>query len=52
MKKYIILLAVCAVLLLLTNVILAIVHYHISYIFGAGAMLALLGLLRMAYKMF
>ena len=52
MKKYIKLLAVCAVLLLLANVILAFVHYHISYLFGAGAMLALLGLLRMAYKMF
>lgn len=52
MKKYIILLAVCAVMLLLANVILAIVHYHISYIFGAVGMLAILGLLRMAYKMF
>ena len=52
MKKYIVLLAVCAVMLLIANVILAIVYQHISYLFGAGAMLALLGLLYMAYKMF
>ncbi len=52
MKKYVIILAICATMLLLANIILAIVHYHVSYIFGAGAMLALLGLLRMAYKMF
>ena len=52
MKKYIILLAVCAVMLLLANVILAIVHFHISYLFGAGAMLGLLGLLYISYKMY
>ena len=52
MKKYVIILAVCTVMLFLANVILCIVHYHISYIFGAIAMLCLLGLLRIAYKLF
>ena len=52
MKKYVILLAICTVMLLLANIILAIVHFHISYVFGAVGMLCLLGLLRIAYKLF
>ena len=52
MKKYIILLALGTALLLLANIVLAIAHFHISYVFGGLAMLALLGLLYMAYKMF
>ena len=52
MKRYIILLAVCAVMLLVANIILAIVHFHVSYLFGAGGMLGILGLLRIAYKMY
>ena len=52
MKKYIIILAVCAALLLLANVILAIIHFHMSYVFGTIAMLGVLGLLYNAYRMF
>ena len=52
MKRYVIILAVCATFLLIANIILAIIHFHISYIFGALGMLSVLGLLNMSYRMF